>query len=144
MSFSFNVRKKLLPFYRLLWGCSVSTCSYLQHLLSSLDALYHGIMDCKSSTHHCTLYKTVAWSLTIQRTILGHFISLLFYSTEIDCLIHSQTCYYLYVPPVRTELKNSCKTAFKYTTTSDWNHFQTELRLHNLVSLSHLKLLYVF
>lgn len=71
--------------------------------------------------------------------ILGHFISLLFYSTEIDYLIHSQTCYYLYVPPVRTELKNSCKTAFKYTTTSDWNRFQTELRLHNLVSLSHFK-----
>lgn len=65
------------------------------------------------------------WYLMI--AILGHLPSYLWcfilQKTAGNYLLCSQTCYNLYVPPVRTEL---CKTAFKYAVTSDWNHLQTD------------------
>ncbi len=90
------------------------------YLLVSSDALHHGalrfITDCKYSTHHCELYKRLAWpSLSIQRkmhwylliytAIMGYLPFYLCYFL-FNYSLCSQSNYNLCVPLVRTELQN--------------------------------------
>ncbi len=98
--------------------------------------MYHAlrfITDCKYSTHHCELYKRLAWpSLSIQRkmhwylliytAIMGYLPFYLCYflqrASPGNYLLCSQSNYNLCEPLVRTELG---KTSFKLC-----RHFRLE------------------
>jgi hypothetical protein len=155
--FSFKVKKEIVSamFLPVLDYGDVIYQHAPSYLLLSLDALYHGalrfITGCKFSTHHCELYKRVAWpSLSIRRKMHWY---LLIYKAILGCLpiylccliqrtsfksysLRSQSIYNLCVPFVRTELG---KTSFKYAATSDWNLLQKEIKLQNLVSYNNFK-----
>lgn len=79
--FSFNVKKKLVSatFLPVLDYGDVVYQFAPSYLLSSFDAVYHGalrfISNCKSSTHHCTLYHRVGWpSLYTRRKMHWYLI----------------------------------------------------------------------
>lgn len=154
---SFNARKKLISatFLSVLdYGDVVYQFAPIS-ILSSLDAVYHGalrfILNCKSSVHHCTLYKSVGgpslssrrkihWYLMVYKAILGmlpsYLCRLIQHKSVTKYSLRSQNCYMLSVPFARTELG---KKSFAYAALFDWNFIQSKLKLQNLPSFDQFK-----
>lgn len=154
--FSFEARRRLVSatFMPLLDYGDILYMNASAQCLRSIDTLYHGtlrfILNCKTLTHHCTLYTRVGWPSLVTRR-LSHWYTFI-YKAILGllpfylCIFIVQKCggyslrsldfILLTVPNVRTEFG---KRAFMYSAPSSWNTLQNTFKLEELVPIGVFK-----